>query len=126
MKNGAKIVNKLYNAGKFIWQFIKCYKPKTVDLLPMDRWVIAKYNKMFESFKKHFDKYEIGLAMTELESFFWNFCDNYIEISKNRLYKPEIYGEDAKLSAQYTIYTVFLKVLQLFAIYLPHVKTNFF
>ena len=126
LKNGAKIVNKLYNAGKFIWQFIEGYKPKTVDLLPMDRWVIAKYNKMFESFKKHFDKYEIGLAMTELESFFWNFCDNYIEISKNRLYKPEIYGEDAKLSAQYTIYTVFLKVLQLFAIYLPHVTEEIY
>lgn len=121
LKNGAKLVNKIYNAGKFIWQFLDGYKPKHVDLLPMDKWIIAKYNKMYENFTRHLDKYDISLAMTELESFFWNFCDNYIEIAKNRLYKPEIYGEDAKQSAQYTSYMVFFNMLKLFAIYLPHV-----
>ena len=126
LKNGAKLINKLYNAGKFIWQFLEDYVPNQTKLLPMDKWIIAKYNKMFENFKKYFEKYEIGLAMSELESFFWNFCDNYIEISKNRLYKPEIYGEDGKLSAQYTCYTVFLKMLQLFAIYLPHITEEIY
>ena len=126
LKNGAKLVNKLYNAGKFIWQFLDGYIPKKTNLFPMDKWIILKYNKMFNSFKKYFEKYEIGLAMNELESFFWNFCDNYIEISKNRLYKPEIYGENGKLSAQYTCYTVFLKMLQLFAIYLPHITEEIY
>lgn len=126
LKNGAKLVNKIYNAAKFIWLFLDGYKPEKVDLLPMDRWVIAKYNKMFDNFIKYFDKYEIGLAMSELESFFWNFCDNYIEIAKNRLYKPEIYGEDAKKSAQYTAYTVFLNMLKMFAIYLPHLTEEIY
>ena len=126
LKNGAKLVNKIYNAGKFIWQFLEGYIPKKVELLPMDKWILNKFNKMFANFKNYFDKYEIGLAMGELESLFWNFCDNYIEIAKNRLYKPEIYGEIAKQSAQYTCYTVFLKMLTLFAIYLPHVTEEIY
>ncbi len=126
LKNGAKLVNKIYNAGKFIWQFLQDYSPRNIELLPMDKWIISKFNKMFVNFKNYFEKYEIGLAMGELESFFWNFCDNYIEIAKNRLYKPEIYGEQAKESAQFTCYTVFLKMLTLFAIYLPHITEEIY
>jgi len=125
-KNGAKVVNKLYNAGKFIWQFLEGYKPVKTDLLPMDKWIIAKYNKMFENFTKNFDKYEFSLAMNELETFFWNFCDNYIEIAKNRLWKPEVYGEKAKQSAQYTSYIVFYNMLKLFGIFLPHVSEEIY
>lgn len=126
LKNGAKLVNKLFNSGKFVWQFLESYKPQKTTLLPMDKWIIAKFNKMFDSFIKNMDKYEFSLAMNELESFFWNFCDNYIEIAKNRLYKPEIYGEEAKLSAQYTCYNVFLQMLKLFAIFLPHITEEIY
>lgn len=125
-KNGAKVVNKLYNAGKFIWQFLDGYKPVKTDILPMDKWIIAKYNKMYENFTKNFDKYEFSLAMNELETFFWNFCDNYIEIAKNRLWKPEVYGEKAKQSAQYTSYIVFYNMLKLFGIFLPHVSEEIY
>ncbi|MBQ8430873.1 MAG: valine--tRNA ligase, partial [Clostridia bacterium] len=126
LKNGAKLVNKLYNAGKFIWLFLENYTPKECNLLPMDKWIIAKFNKMYANFIRYFDKYEIGLAMNELEGFFWNFCDNYIEIAKNRLYKPEIYGEEAKESAQFSSYSVFLGMLKMFAIYLPHVTEELY
>ena len=126
LKNGAKLVNKLYNAGTFIWLFLENYTPKQCELLPMDKWIIAKFNNMYANFIRYFDKYEIGLAMNELESFFWNFCDNYIEIAKNRLYKPEIYGEAAKQSAQFASYHVFLGMLKMFAIYLPHVTEELY
>ena len=126
LKNGAKLVNKLYNAGKFIWLFLENYTPSACELLPMDKWIIAKFNKMHANFIRYFEKYEIGLAMNELEGFFWNFCDNYIEIAKNRLYKPEIYGEKAKESAQYASYHVFLGMLKMFAIYLPHVTEELY
>ena len=43
LKNGAKLVNKLYNAGKFIWLFLENYTPRTCELLPMDKWIIAKF-----------------------------------------------------------------------------------
>ena len=125
-KNGQRLLNKLYNASKFVWQFVDGYTPKDVELLPMDKWLCAKYNAMFDNFIKYFEKYEVGLAMGELESFFWNFCDNYVEIVKNRLYKPEIYGEKAKESAQYVCYNALLGMLKMFAIYMPHVTEEIY
>mgnify|MGYP005771989391 FL=1 len=125
-KNGAKLVNKIWNASKFVLSFLEGYEPKQTRLLPMDEWIIAKFNQMQKYFIAYFEKYEIGLAMAELERFFWNFCDNYIEIAKNRLYKPEIYGESAKASAQFASFNVLKEMLKMFAIYLPHITEEIY
>ena len=125
-KNGQRLLNKLYNASKFVWQFVDGYTPKEVKLLPMDEWLLNKFNAMYDNFIRYFEKYEVGLAMGELESFFWNFCDNYVEIVKNRLYKPEIYGEEAKESAQYVCFNALLGMLKMFAIYMPHVTEEIY
>lgn len=121
-KNGKKLVNKLWNASKFILMHLNDYdKNSKPSLLPMDRWIIAKFNIMYKKYDDYLSKYEIGLAFNELEKFFWNFCDNYIEIVKNRLYKPEIYGDDARLSGQKACYEVMFNMLKCFAIYFPHI-----
>lgn len=125
-KNGAKLVNKIWNASKFVLSFLENYEPKQTKLLSMDEWIIAKFNQMQKYFIDYFEKYEIGLAMAELERFFWNFCDNYIEIAKNRLYKPEIYGESAKESAQFACFVVLKEMLKMFAIYLPHITEEIY
>ena len=125
-KNGAKLVNKIWNASKFVLSFLENYEPTQTQLLPMDEWIIAKFNDMQKHFISYFEKYEIGLAMSELEKFFWNFCDNYIEIAKNRLYKPEIYGEKAKQSAQFACFVTLKEMLKMFAIYLPHITEEIY
>lgn len=126
-KNGAKLVNKIWNASRFVLSLLDGYHPeKEIELLPMDRWVIGKFNDMLKRFKDYFDKYEIGLSIGELEKFFWNFCDNYIEIVKRRLYNPDVFGEDATNSAKYASYKVLLGMLKLFAIYLPHITEEIY
>ena len=50
-----------------------------------------------------------------------NFCDNYIEIAKRRLYNPQIFGQDATDSAKYACFMVLKEMLKMFAIYLPHI-----
>ena len=97
-----------------------------LQLEPMDKWLIAKFNAMQDNFVRYFEKYEVGLAMGELENFFWNFCDNYVELVKNRLYKPEVYGEKAKESAQYVCYKALIGMLKMFAIYMPHVTEEIY
>lgn len=119
--NGTKLMQKLWNASRFVLPFIENYTPKEVNLLPMDAWIIECYKDTFIRFKRSLEKYEMGLALNEIEHLFWNFCDNYIEIAKNRLYKPEIYGEQAKESAQYASSTVLRGLLKLFSIYMPHI-----
>lgn len=125
-KNGAKLVNKIWNASRFVLSLLGEYKPEKIDLLPMDKWIIGKFNQMQRKFKDYFEKYEIGLAIGELEKFFWNFCDNYIEIAKKRLYNPDIYGLDATNSAKFASYNVLLGMLKLFAIYLPHITEEIY
>lgn len=126
-KNGHKLVNKLFNAAKFILMHLQDYTPNDkIELLPMDKWVISRFNAMFANFDAYLKRYEIGLAFNELEKFFWSFCDNYIEIVKNRLYKPEIYGHVARTSGQRASYSVMFGVLKCFAIYFPHITEEIY
>jgi valyl-tRNA synthetase len=58
--------------------------------------------------------------MEETRNFTWRlFCDCYIEAVKDRLYKPELYGEDKQKAAQYALYTVLYRILQLLAPVMP-------
>lgn len=125
-KNGAKLVNKIWNASKFVLSFLTDYEFKKPKLLPIDRWFIVKFNEMQRIFKNYFEKYEIGLAMAELEKYFWNFCDNFIEIAKRRLYNPDVYGLDATESARYTAFSILKEMLKMFAIYLPHLTEEIY
>ena len=126
-KIGSRLTNKLFNASKFVWLFLENYKPKNnTKLKPIDKWILSKGREMQNRFKDYFDKYEVGLAMSELENFFWNFCDNYIELVKVRLYNPEIYGEEAKESARYACYYTLLEMLKMFGIYLPHITEEIY
>ncbi|MCQ2564484.1 MAG: valine--tRNA ligase, partial [Clostridia bacterium] len=127
LKDGLKLQNKIWNASKFVLSFMEGYtptKPKTI--LPMDRYIMNKFNEAYEKTYAFYEDVEMGYAKNEIEKFFWNFCDNYIEISKKRLYQPEVYGEDAKQSAQWACYNVLLGMLKLFAITMPHITEEIY
>jgi len=127
LKDGYKLLNKIWNASKFVLSFLYDYTPnKPEKILPMDRYIMHKFNDAFHKTYKHYENVEMGYAKTEIEKFFWNFCDNYIEIAKNRLYKPEVYGEESKRSAQWACYNVLLGMLKLFAITMPHVTEEIY
>ncbi len=127
LKDGYKLLNKIWNASKFVLSFLEDYvpnKPKTI--LPMDRFIMQKFNDGYKKTILQYENVEMGYAKNEIEKFFWNFCDNYIELAKNRLYKPEVYGEEAKLSAQWACYNVLLGMLKLFAITMPHITEEIY
>ena len=81
---------------------------------------------MQKYFVNYFENYEIGLGLGELEKFFWNFCDNYIEIAKRRLYNPDVYGKEATKSAQTAVFYVLREMLKLFGIFMPHVTEEIY
>lgn len=124
---GKKLVNKIWNVSKFIEMHLSDYQDKEItDFEYIDRWIIAKYQEMEKSFIKYLDNYEIGLGLNTLEKFFWDFCDNYIEIVKHRLYRPEEFGETARFSGQKTVYMLLYKLLQNFSIYFPFITEEIF
>lgn len=123
---GRKLVNKLWNASKFVLSFLQDYTPKPVDLLPMDKWILEKYKKVFASFKRNLDRYEIALALSEAERFFWGFCDDYIELVKRRLYNPDVYGQKATESAKYACHFALLGILKMFAPFMPYMTEEIY
>ena len=124
---GRKLVNKLWNVSKFIEMHLSDYEDKEFNNYEyIDKWILGKYQEMESGFLKYLDEYEVGLALNHLEKFFWNFCDNYIEIVKHRLYRPEEFGEQARYSGQKTVYMILYKLLQDFSIFFPFITEEIF
>ena len=136
LARGQKLINKLWNVSKFIEMHIHDYNENKEkfkeevkeynDLEYIDKWILAKYEEMEKGYLKYLEEYEIGIALNHLEKFFWNFCDDYIEIVKHRLYRPEEFGERARYSGQKTVYTLLFKLIQAFSIYFPYVTEEIY
>ena len=124
---GKKLINKIWNVSKFIEMHLSDYKDKEFnDFEYIDKWIIGRFQEMEKSFLIYLDDYEVGLALNILEKFFWEFCDNYIEIVKHRLYRPEEFGEIPRYSGQKTVYILLYKLLQYFSIFFPFITEEIF
>ena len=124
---GKKLVNKIWNVSKFIEMHLTDFKDKEFnDYQYIDKWILGSFQEMEKGFIKYLDDYEVGLALNTLEKFFWNFCDNYIEIVKHRLYRPEEFGEIPRYSGQKTVYMILYKLLQDFSIYFPFITEEIY
>jgi len=125
LKSGKRFVTKLWNASQFVYLQLEDYKNLKYDLEKlelMDKWLLIKLNKVIKNATDSFDVYEFSRAKKETENFFWNsFCDNYLEIVKDRLYNPEKRGKDVRLSGQITLYKALLSLLKLFSPVMPFV-----
>ena len=98
-------------------------------LYPTDQRILSRLNETVAKVTKAYENYEVGLAKIPFEEFFWkDFCDNYLEFIKNRLYKPELYenGEELKASAQYALGECFWTILRLVAPIIPHVTEELY
>jgi valyl-tRNA synthetase len=121
---GAKrFITKLWNASKFalshLGDFDLASNPR---ILPIDDWMIARTDETVIKMTAALNEYEIGSARHEIDDLFWkDFCDNYVEIVKSRLYEPKVHGVAERQSAQYALYYALLNILKMYAIYVPHI-----
>ena len=127
LQRGKKLINKIFNVSKFIEMMTSDFIDKEFETFEyIDKWILGKFIEMEKGFIKYLDEYEVGLALNHLEKFFWNFCDNYIEIVKHRLYRPEEFGEVPRYSGQKTVYMILYKLLQDFSIYFPFITEEIY
>ncbi len=124
---GKKTITKLWNASKFSLMHLEDYKGEKPELEVMDKWLLTKLQKLIFSVTESFEKYEYSKVKQETEQFFWNvFCDNYLEIAKDRLYNPEQHREGARESGQYALYEASLNILKLFAPIMPYITEEIY
>lgn len=123
LKASRRFLIKLWNAARFSLMHLEDFgggKPEV--LLPQDAWILERLNGTAMNAAKQLNAYETGDARHEIDRFFWNdYCDNYLELVKERLYKPGIHGAAARESARYAVFECMLGILKLYAPYVPHI-----
>jgi len=122
---GIKFINKLRNAANFVFINLKHYngqKPKKLESL--DDLFLNELNNLIKNCTENFKIYEYSKVKLDLEMFFWHdFCDNYLEIVKRRIYQGTM---NKKLSAQYTLYFSLLTILKLIAPIMPFITEEIY
>lgn len=128
LKISSRFLTKLWNASRFALMHLEDYRgQKPEKLLPIDQWILERGQETLTAVRSAFSEYEVGSARQEIDSFFWNdLCDQYLEIVKDRLYKPEIHGAEERRSAQYALYQTLLTVLKLYAPFVPHITETIY
>jgi valyl-tRNA synthetase len=111
MKVGRRLATKLLNASRFVLSF---GDGSTVDN-PVDRAMLARLSTVVDSATACLDAYDHTGALAATEAFFWAFCDDYIELVKQRAYSPESGSARAALREALSV------LLRLFAPFLPYV-----
>ncbi len=116
MKVGRRLAVKLLNASKFALADL----PEQGESLthPLDRALLARLAGVVSEATESFESYDYARALERAESFFWWYCDYYLELVKGRRYDP-----DPNVSASVSLaLRVSLSVFQrLFAPFLPFV-----
>jgi len=126
IKKSHRLMTKLWNASRFALSHLEEFKKKETGDYLTDQWIVAKLAGTVKEARESLGKYEYAKAKISIEEFFWNdFCDNYLELIKWRLYGEEV-DEKLKDSARQTLYFVLFSVLKLFAPYIPHITEEIY
>ncbi len=118
MKIGRRLAIKILNASKFALGVIGSAPPGEVTE-PLDRSLLHKVRGLIVDASSAFESYDYARALDATERFFWDFCDNYLELVKQRAYGAA--GERGAGSARRALELALSALLRLFAPHLPFV-----
>ncbi|GAB3429058.1 valine--tRNA ligase [Actinophytocola sediminis] len=115
MKIGRRLATKLLNASKFVLGIPE--PAATAEITePLDRAMLATLAGVVEQATEALADFEYTSALESTERFFWSFCDNYLELVKDRAYDG---AEPGRQSARLALRTALSTLLRLFAPFLP-------
>ncbi len=130
--NGKRLMTKLWNAGKFVAMQLFDENDERRTLTPgvpttIDRWVRSRLQQVIAEAGSYMERYEYSHAVEITERFFFTeFCDNYIEIVKERFWNPDNFEADVVEAGRWTLREVCENVVKLFAPFIPYITEELY
>ncbi|MDD2500005.1 MAG: valine--tRNA ligase [Geobacter sp.] len=116
--------NKVWNAARFTMMNLEGFAPdalvfEDLRLSESDEWVLHRLNETARATNQALEEYRFNEAAMTLYQFTWSeFCDWYLELSKQ-----ELYGDDPirRRTTQYVLWTVLEHLLRLLHPIMPFI-----
>jgi valyl-tRNA synthetase len=121
MKIGKRLAIKILNASKFALGRLGDGPIPGVEAvhMPLDAALLARLATLVEVATAAHDDFDYARALEVTETFFWSFCDDYVELVKTRAYGEGAPGGPE--SARATLALALSTLLRLFAPFVPFV-----
>jgi valyl-tRNA synthetase len=101
MKVGRRLAIKVLNVSKFVLG-LGAAEGGNVSA-PLDRSMLAQLDAVIEDATRSYEDFDYTRALERIESFFWRFCDDYVELVKGRAYAGDESAHAALATALSTL-----------------------
>jgi valyl-tRNA synthetase len=116
MRVGRRLAIKVLNASRFA---LGAAAPTGAVVAPVDRAMLRSLADLVAEATEAFEGYDYARVLQRTESFFWRFCDDYLELVKGRRYGEQ--GPEGAGSANAALIGALSVLLRLLAPFLPFV-----
>ena len=116
MRVGRRLAMKVLNASRFA---LGAAEPQGAIVVPVDRAMLRNLSALVSEVTGAFETYDYARVLQRSETFFWRFCDDYLELVKGRRYGDQDQAGAASANAALT--GALSVLLRLFAPFLPFV-----